>query len=159
MHSGGDYPFVLRHAWLLFVLVTCVQAVIWWHRAQSRIVVDPRLDQGFRIFIRIWLVYANLPWLLLGIGVLCGAVPARMHALNEHTGPIAALAYVTVVLLWVALFEGLFFQGGAETLLAYPGIFDIPFRRPWTVKLWFLFCLSAGVTGACLLLFLKLHLV
>ena len=59
MHPGGDYPFVLRHAWLLFVLVTCVQATIWWKRGQSRIIVDPGLERGFRIFIRIWLVYAN----------------------------------------------------------------------------------------------------
>ena len=159
MHPGGDYPFVLRHVWLLFVLVTCVQAVIWRQRAQSRIVVDRRLDTRFRIFIRIWLVYANLPWLLLAGGVLCGLVPDSIKALNARTGPVAALAYITIVLLWVAIFEWLFFQGGAETLLAYPGVFDIPFRRPWTVKLWFLFCLSAGVTGACLLLFLKLHLV
>ena len=71
MHPGGDFPLVFRQAGLLFILVACVQGLIWRKRVQSRIVVDPKLDNGFHTLVRIWLVYGNLPWLLLGGAVLC----------------------------------------------------------------------------------------
>jgi hypothetical protein len=159
MHPGGDLPFVLRHAGLLFILVACVQAAIWRKRARSRIVVDPELDSGFQTFVRVWLIYGNLPWLLLGVTVLCGALPPPLHSLDPRHGPYAGLILITIVLLWVATFEGLFFRGHAEVLLTYPGVFDVPLNRPWAVKLWFLVCLSGGITGLILLIFLKLHLV
>jgi hypothetical protein len=159
MHPGGDFPLVFRQAGLLFILVACVQGLIWRKRVQSRIVADPKLDSSFHVLVRVWLIYGNLPWLLIGGAVLCGAVPAPLHALDPRQGPYAGLILITIVLLWVAAFEGLFFRGGAEAMLARPGLFDVPFRRPWPVKLWFLICLSGGITGIILLIILKLQLI
>jgi hypothetical protein len=159
MQPGGDFPLVLRQAGLLFILVACVQGAIWRKRARSRIVLDPELDSGFRTFVRVWLIYGNLPWLLLGGAVLCGALPPPLNSLDPRHSPYAGLILITIVLLWVATFEGLFFRGHAEVLLTYPGVFDVPLNRPWAVKLWFLICLSGGITGVILLIFLKLHLV
>jgi len=153
MHLESSIPFMFRHAWIFFIMVTCINGGIWWRRAQSKIAEDPTLEKGYRFLIRSWLIYGNLPWIVMGVGVLCGAVPSTLHYLNPRNGPFVILFYATVVLLWILTFHWLFFRRGAEALLAHPGILDIPIKHPWAVKLWFLFCLAGGVVGLLFMIF------
>jgi hypothetical protein len=142
-------PVVFRHAWVLFILFQCVQGAIWWRRAQPRIAQNPELREGYCRLIRSWLIYGNLPWLVMGAGILSGAVPSTMHYFNPRNGPFVIAFYVTVVALWIATFNWMFFHGGAEALVKYPGLLNLP-KRPWAVKavkVYFLLCLAGGVVG------------
>jgi hypothetical protein len=117
-----DHPGILlfRHAWLLFVLVTCFNAAIWWYRARRRIAQDPGLEPGYRQLIRWWVICGNLPWLVMGAGILFGEVPTVFQ---------------------------LFFRQGAEQLVAHLGLLNLPVERPWAVKTFFLLALAGGVLG------------
>ncbi len=159
MQPNGVLEFAFRHAWLVFILIDCINGVIWWGRAQSKIAVDPTLEKGYRTLIRGWLIYGSLPWLVMGAGILCGAVPSTLHYLNPRNGPFVIVFYATVVVLWIASFQWLFFRGGAEALLAHPGLLNLPrnLNRPWTVKLWFLLCLAGGVAGLLMMIFLNIQ--
>jgi hypothetical protein len=44
-------PFVFRHAWLLFVIVTCANGTVWWLRARPKIAENPALREGYRRLI------------------------------------------------------------------------------------------------------------
>lgn len=146
---------VFRHAWLLFIAVTCVNGAVWWRRAQPRIAKTPALREGYRRLIKSWLIFGNLPWLVMGAGILSGAVPSTMHYFNPRNGAFVIAFYATVVALWIATFHWLFFRQGAETLLAHPGLFNLPasLSRPWVVKVYFLLGLAGGVIALSIMIF------
>jgi hypothetical protein len=151
-------PFIFRHAWLLFVIVTCANGAVWWVRARPRIAENPALQEGYRRLIRGWLIYGNLPWLVMGAGILSGSVPSTFHYFNPRNGPFVIAFYVTVVAFWIATFYWLFFKEGAETLLAHPGLLNVPVGRPWTVKAYFLLCLAGGVIGLSIMIFTDIRI-
>jgi hypothetical protein len=147
VHPSAIVPIVLRHVWVMFVVVTCINGAIWWRRAQPHIRANPALRTGYRALIRGWLIWGNLPWLLMGAGILFGGVPTVFHFFNPRNGPFVVAWYLTVVALWIASAYWIFLRRGAETLLAYPGLLNLPPDRPWVVKGYFLLCLAGGVFG------------
>jgi len=139
--------FVLHHGWALCILIQCVNGAIRWRRLQPRIAQNPELRDGYRQLMRSWLIYANLPWLVMGAGILSGEVPSTMHYGNPRNGPFVIAFYLTVVAEWIAFVNWIFFHGGAEAVVKYSGLIDFPGDRPWAVKAWTLFGLAAGVLG------------
>lgn len=144
---------LFRHAWLLFILVTCLNGAIWRWRARKYISANPALGPGYRRLIRGLLLFGNLPWLVMGLGILVGGVPTVWHYFNPRNGPAVLIWYITVVALWVASFYWLFFRHGAELLLAHPGLLNLPSDRPWVLKGYFLLCLAGGVAGLLMMVF------
>ncbi len=141
-----------RHAWVLFIFITCLNAVTWWWRSRKHIRANPALAPGYTSLIRGWLVFGNLPWLVMGLGILFGGVPTIWHYLNPRNGPVVLIWYGTVVVLWVASIYWVFFRRGAEMLVAHPGLFNLPSDRPWMLKGYFLLCLAGGVAGLLMLI-------
>jgi hypothetical protein len=88
----------------------------------------------------------------MGAGILSGAVRSPFHYFNPRNGPFVIAFYVTVVALWIATFNWIFFRGGAEALVEYPGLLNLPVNRPWAVKVFFVLCLAGGVVGLSLMI-------
>src|SRR6266513_4801553 len=93
---------MFRHAWLVFIAFTCINGAIWWRRGRTYIRANPALRSGYGRLIRGWLIFGNLPWLVMGVGIVFGRVPTVFHYFNPRNGPIVVAWYVTVVALWVA---------------------------------------------------------
>ena len=144
---------LFRHAWLLFIIVTCANGAIWWHRAKSRIAVNPQLETGYRKLIRGWLIYGNVPWLIMGAGILIGGVPSVFHYFNPRNGPFVVAWFVSVVVLWMLSVYWVFFRRGAEQLIDHPGLLNIDSDKPWVIKAFFLLCLAGGVAGLLAMIF------
>jgi hypothetical protein len=124
----------LRHAWVLFIFVTCLNGVIWRWRARKHISANPSLTQGYTSLIRGWLIFGNLPWLVMGLGIVFGGVPTIWHYFNPRNGPVVLIWYVTIVALWIASINWMFFRGGAEMLITHPGLLNLPSDQPRVVK-------------------------
>jgi hypothetical protein len=133
--------------------VTCANGAIWWWRAQVNIRGNPELRQGYLKLIRGWLLFANLPWVVMGFGILFGGVPSTFHYFNPRNGPMVVAWYATIVALWIASVYWIFFREGAQTLIEYSGLLSLPSRNPNTIKLIFLLCLAGGVLGLLAMLF------
>lgn len=142
-----------RYTWLLFIFITCLNGVVWRWRARKHISADPALAPGYARLIRGWLIYGNLPWVVMGLGILFGGVPTTFHYFNPRNGPVVLLWYGIVVALWVASVYWIFFRGGAELLIAHPGLLNLPSDRPWILKGYFLLCLAGGVAGLLMMIF------
>jgi len=151
--NDHQLPLIFRQAWILFIAVTSLNGFIWWWRAQPRIAENPALEAGYRRLIKAWLIWGNLPWLVMGAGIVFGGVPSTFHYFNPRNGPFVIAFYVTVVVLWIATFYWMFFRGGAETLIAHPGLFNVPGNRPWVLKAYFLVCLAGGIVGLSMMIF------
>ncbi len=156
--TPGDifFQIMFRHAWFVFIAVTCLNGAVWWWRGQVHIRANPALRSGYERLIRGWLIYGNLPWVVMGAGIVFGGVPTVLHYFNPRNGPVVVRWYVTVVALWVVSVYWLFFQQGAEALVAHPGLLNLPSNRPGTVKVFFLLCLAGGIAGLLVMILLDL---
>jgi len=83
----------------------------------------------------------------MGFGIVVGGVPSVFHYFNPRNGPMAIAWYVVVVALWIASIYWIFFRRGAETLIEYPGLLNLPSQKPWVVKFFILVCLAGGIAG------------
>src|SRR5436190_21486249 len=93
---------IFRHAWFFFVLVTCANGATWWYRGRRKMAENPELRQGYRRLIRSWVIFQNLPWIVMGFGVLVGGVPSVFHYFSPRGGgPFVIAFWVTVVVLWI----------------------------------------------------------
>lgn len=143
---------LFRHMWVLFMGATCVTALLWWNRGRTEAAGNPELAAGYRSLVRGFLIYGNLPWLVMGIGIVAGGVPSAVHYFDLRNGPFVILFYVTIVALWVASTYWVFVRGGAEALIRHPGLFNIDIQAPWAIKMTFLLSLAAGVTALAAML-------
>jgi hypothetical protein len=108
---------------------------------------NPALEPGYRKLVRGWLIYGNVPWLIMGAGILSGSVPSTFHYFNPRNGPFVTAFYVSVLALWILSFYWLFFRGGAEDLIAHPGLLNLPSQNPIWVKAFFLISVAGGIVA------------
>jgi len=142
-----------RHAWVLFIVVTVANGAIWWWRGRAEILRDPSLADGYQTLIRGGLVFGNVPWLVMGAGVVVGGVPSVFHYFNPENGPWVVFWYITVVVLWILFAYWIYLRGGAETLLRYPGLLNIRSREPWVLKTLIALMLMGGIAGLAAMVF------
>jgi len=118
---------LFRHFWVAFVVVTVVNGRAWWSRVESRIRSQPDLEPGYRRLYRGYLLWTNMPWVLMGLGILSGQTESIFDFLRPSEGN-------PFVLAWWGFMAGLlclgtywvFVAGGAETLERHPGVYMVP---------------------------------
>jgi hypothetical protein len=147
-----DANAVFRHTWILFIAVTCANAAIWWNRGKKEIARQPELEAGYRSMIRGWLIYGNLPWVVMGTGIVLGDVPSVSHYFDPRNGPFVVAFYVTVVGLWILTAYWVFFKGGAEALIRHPGLLNLPSQSPAAVKAMVVLTLASGFAALTMML-------
>jgi hypothetical protein len=132
---------IFRHVWLLFVIITFVNAAIWWSRGRAEIAKNPALEWGYRRLILRFVIYGNLPWIILG---------GAFELSPPYSGLLLIAFAVTIVVYWIAGFYWVVFGGGAEDLAAHPGILRGSPREPRVIKAQVSIILSAVVAGMML---------
>ena len=150
----GNLTLLFRHFWFVFIAVTVANGYAWWSNVQNRIRADPDLEPGYRRLYWGYMIWCNVPWILMGVGILSGQV-AQVHDFLRPSGGNL------FVLMWYGAMGALlclgtywiFLCGGAELLERHPGVFMIP---PWSASKLRLFWLGlvAWNAGIATLLFL-----
>jgi hypothetical protein len=152
MPAGGLFGIINRYFWAALIVVTCVNAAVWWRRAQPVLEQQPERREGFRRLIRGWLIYGNIPWIVMGFGIVFGGVPSVFHYFNPKGGPFVIAWYVTIVLLWLLIGAWLFFMRGAEQLIEYSAPLNLRTQNPFMIKLFFLLGVGAGAVTLTMML-------
>ena len=62
------FEILIRHFWAALLGVTVLNGIIFKRRSRQRVEEDPQLAGRCRSFVRGWLIWMNLPWLVMGIG-------------------------------------------------------------------------------------------
>ena len=134
---------ILRHAWLLLVIVTFANASVWWFRGRAEIAENPALEWGYRRLILGYLIYGNIPWLIVG---------AAFELPPAFFRPLLIAFAITIVVYWIAGFYWVVFGGGAEDLAAHPGLLRRSPRDPRTIKVHFSSLLGLGLVAYILVI-------
>ena len=140
--------FIFRNVWILFIVVTVFNAFYLKARSQKIIAKQPDLQEGYDQLFKGCLIYLNIPWAVMGIGILLGGVPSIFSFFNPRDGNIFVLVFhASLVILWILSIWWIYFNSGAEFLVKYPGVFNRDFQSPTHLKIYYALSLAVSVMG------------
>ena len=146
------FEIMTQYFWAVAIVVTGINVAILKARSTRHIQANPELAAGYATLIRGYLIWMNIPWIVMGIGCTVGGVPTVLHFFRPQDGNPYVLAwFVSVFLLWIAGTYWLLFRGGAEMLVKHPGAFNTNISSPTAVKLLWFACLAGGVFGVIMM--------
>lgn len=135
-----------RWFWVLFVFATISNAVLWWRRGAPYRREHPELEPGYRTLVRGLLVWGDLPWLVMGAGILVGRVPSIFSYFNIPAGgPWVGAFHGSLILVWALGTYWMLLRGGAETFVRHPGLLNRPIDDPVVIKGAWLLSVSVGI--------------
>ena len=104
---------IFKHFWLVFIIGTLINVTIVSMAARKNRKSRPELAESHRKYIRVFAIYYNIPWIVMGIGVMIGGAPTSFHFFRPRDGNPYVLAFhgafITVWLLsaiWIYLMNG-----------------------------------------------------
>jgi len=117
-------PAIFNHFWIMFIIVTVANGLIWKSKSKKYIAENPELQEGYDSLIKGWLIYGNIPWIIMGIGMITGLTKSMDEFFNPRLGnPIVIVFFLAIIVEWILGSRWIFFQGGAEKLVKHPGMF------------------------------------
>lgn len=138
----------INYIWIAIIAVTVINALVWWRRAREQIARKPELRQGYKRLVLGLIFWGNIPWIVMGLGLLVGAVASPYDYLKPWEANVWVLAwYATVICLWVLWLWWLFRRSGAQTLVDHPGLFNTSLSKPGHVKLLACAATFIGIVG------------
>jgi hypothetical protein len=146
--------FIFRHAWLMFVAITCINVSYVKIQSRRHIRERPELAGGYQRLVRGYLFWGNLPWIVMGVGLELGGLPSIISYFRPRDGNPFVLAFFGVVIAqWVLGFWWLFFARGAQFLVEHPGVFRGSPRSPNIIRLFYCLSVSGGIIAVFVMWF------
>ena len=98
--------------------------------------------------IKGFLFWGNLPWAVMGVGCVSGAVGSVFDYFRPRDGNPYVLAFFGIVILeWLLLANWLLVKGGAQKLVDYPGLVNFEFKTARGVILYWALSQLGGFVG------------
>lgn len=142
------FPLVSRFFWLIALVVTAINALLFHQRLRPLIAQDPRRERGYHQFLLGLLLVSGLLWSLMGIGILVGGVPDVFAYFQPQAGnPFVIAWHGTLIALWIIGSVWIFGRGGAEFFVSHPGLLRGPVTSPTMVRLWFGLAILGGIVA------------
>ena len=138
--------------WVVFIVVTFANAAIFKFRSIKQVKVNPDLSEGYSKVIKGFVLWCNIPLLIMGLGCTIGGVPSVFHYFNPKScNPYILAFFGSIFLIWCLGTYWLLFRDGAEILVKHPGMFNFDFKNPTMVKLFWFACLAGGILGVVMM--------
>ncbi len=142
------FQFIFLNGWVVFIVFTVLNAFMLKARSQKTIARKPDLRAGYEQLFRGYLVYMNIPWLVMGFGMLVGKLPNIFSFFTPRQGNLFVLAFhASIVILWILSVRWIYFKGGAEFIVRHPGALNAEINSPLQIKLLFGVMLLGGILG------------
>ena len=150
---------IFKHFWIPSVAVTLATAIIWRIRGQKYISENPGLKEGYQSLTRGLIIWGNIPWLVMGAGVVFGGVPTFFQYLRpQDLDPFVLAFWGSVTLIQILALQWIFFRDGAEMLTQHPGLLDFGESTPSSVKTYCALAIAGGVLALVMLIAMDIPL-
>ena len=80
------FSLISKYFWLIAIIVTGLNWVMFRKRAQKHIEERPELKKGYEALFRGYLLWMNIPWVVRGIGCTVGEVPSVRPYFRSRDG-------------------------------------------------------------------------
>ena len=123
--AANLYDFLAKYLWIALIFATFVNGASWWLRGQPYRDEDPSLTSEYCTVISSFLVLLNIPWLIMGAGILFGGVPNVVYYLNPRfPTPFVTAFFGSLLVTWAIITYWILARGGAEQLVKLPGFIE-----------------------------------
>ena len=141
-------PIIGKMSWAIAIGITCLNAYLLRSRAQKEIARNPELADGYRQLIIGHLILFNLPWLVMGLGILVGGTHDVFDYLSPRSGnPYVVGFHVTGIIELALISYWIYLADGAEVLITHPGVMNVDIQSPLVLKLFFALGLLGGIAA------------
>jgi len=141
-----------RWFWAVCIIVTLLNAAIFRSRANRHIQAHPELEEGYRTLLKGFVIWGNLPWVIMGVGCVFGGVPSVFHFFRPRDGNPFVLAFLASVFLeWILGTYWLIYRGGAQMLVNHPGLLNLDLKTPRMVVLFWFLSLAGGILAVIMM--------
>ncbi len=142
------FKFLSKYFWVIAFIVSYINYISFKNKSKKYIEKNPELEEGYKKILKYYLLWQNIPWIIMGIGMTFGKIPYIWYYFKPKDGnPFVISWYISVILLWVLGSYWIFFKNGAETIVKYPGAFNVEIKKPIIVKLIWIILLAFGIFG------------
>ena len=143
-----QFDLISKHFWIMFIVVTFINAFIMKFREKKHIAENPNLKDGYDTIFKGIIIWGNIPWIIMGACIAMGKVPSMFHFFDIRGGNPYVLTFIgSIITIWLLGSRWLFFKSGAQMLVDHPGVFNHNFTSPTLVKLLWILCLCGGIAG------------
>ena len=112
-----------KHFWVICIVFTFLNVVVLKNRTSKYVSQTPQLKEGYNSFFKAMIIYANIPWLIVGIGTLSGQTSSVFDYFHpRQLNPIVLLFHLSIIVLWVLIVRWIYFKNGAEFIEKHPGL-------------------------------------
>jgi len=154
METQNVLGFLEKWSWVIFILVTFLNAASFALRGRREIKMHPELREGYRSITRGFVTWGNLPWVVMGVGCVYGGVPSVFSFFRPRDGnPYVLAFFCSVFLLWALGTYWLLYLNGAQKLLDHPGLLNIAIKSARGVLVYWFLSLAGGIVGTVLMFF------
>jgi len=146
------FSLLTKWFWAVCIIVTLLNASTFRSRASRQIQAHPELEEGYRTLLKGFVVWANLPWVVMGVGCVLGGVPSVLSFFRPRDGnPFVRAFFVTVFLEWGLGTYWLIYRGGAQMLVNHPGLLNLDLKTPRMVVLFWFLSLAGGILAVIMM--------
>jgi hypothetical protein len=141
-----DSLWFTRYFWVLAIGMTILNAQILRKRSIKFIQQKPELEEDYDKVYKGYIIFLNLPWVVMGIGIIFGNIRSAFEYFNIRGGnPYILAFYASIVVIWILIFVWINFRGGAEFLVEHPGYSNVAIQSPTLIKLYTALALAGGI--------------
>lgn len=120
-----------RYFWVLLIAAHSFNGLVTYWRTRKFRKKKPELTRGYKQFLRWWLTLGNLPWVVIGLGILSKVTPNIWESTNlENPNPVSISFVASVFLIFIISTVWMLFGKGPDFFEKHPGLFPQfgPFR-------------------------------
>ena len=115
--------FLFNNFWIVLIFIICINALILKLQSKKYIADNPALKKGYNQLFKGFLFYANIPWIIMGIGNLSSCTKSILDYFNPHSQNYFVLGfYFSIFFIWVLGTKWIYFKNGAAFLENHPGV-------------------------------------
>jgi hypothetical protein len=115
---------IFKYFWFFIIIVNLINANNLKVKSRKYIAESPGREDGYNKIIKIFIIYANIPWFIMGAGILSGLTVTVFDYIRPSDFNPAVLAfYASLLTIWLYGFYWIFFKHGADFLSEHPGLF------------------------------------
>ncbi|OYT15639.1 MAG: hypothetical protein B7C24_11990 [Bacteroidetes bacterium 4572_77] len=145
----------------MFIAVTIANGLILKYRSKKYIAQNPELEEGYDKYFKGWMIYGNIPWIIMMIGNLSGTTQNTFEYFNPKAlNPMVLVFHFSIIILWILSARWIYFKNGAEFIENHPGLLQKSSFSGNTnvtakqIKLFFPLLLLGGIVGMGMMWFM-----
>ena len=109
-----------KYFWIVFILITFLNVFFMKKSSKEAIAKKPLLEKSYNQIFKAMLTWGNLPWIVMGVGILTHHVPTMFHYFRPQDQNLYVLAFfISILIIYIQLAYWILFKKGGEILLEH----------------------------------------